>query len=298
MPVSNTLKAALLLLMAEFLLASMGAIIKILAIDLPNEMIVFFRNLFGLVAILPLLISMGSELFKTNRFKLHLLRAAAGVSAMYCFFYSIGHIAFAEAMLVKLSAPLFIPIIAYVWLKESISLWSKIAIALGFVGVAIILDPDANKFTIIALIGLGGAALASVAKVTIRKMGTTEPSARIVFYFAFLSSLISAVPLFWAWVTPSWFELGMLCLMGSIGTVGQLMMTKAYTLAIPGRIAPFTYASLVYASIYGWVFWDETLRWATLAGSLLIFIAGLLTLKKSKKYDSKEASDKESTNAA
>ncbi len=280
---SNTLRAALLLLIAEFLLASMGAIIKVLALELPNEMIVFFRNLFGLIAILPLIITMGKKLFITNRFHLHLLRATVGVSAMYCFFYSIGHIAFAEAMLVKLSAPLFIPIIAYIWLKERISIWSKAAIMIGFIGVAIILDPDASEFTLIALIGLGGAGLASLAKVTIRKMGTTEPSARIVFYFALLSSIISSVPLIWAWVTPSWFELGMLCLMGTIGTIGQLMMTKAYTLAVPGRVAPFTYASLVYASIYGWVFWDEQLRWATLAGSLLIFIAGLLTLKKPKK---------------
>jgi drug/metabolite transporter (DMT)-like permease len=280
---SPTLQASLLLLIAEFLLASMGAIIKVLAIDLPNEMIVFFRNLFGLIAILPLFLRMGSELFKTNRFHLHLLRATVGVSAMYCFFYSIGNIAFAEAMLVKLSAPLFIPIIAYIWLKERISAWSKAAIVLGFIGVAIILDPDASEFTLIALIGLAGAALASMAKVTIRKMGTTEPSARIVFYFAFLSTIISSIPLFWSWVTPDWKALALLCLMGTIGTIGQLMMTRAYTLALPGRIAPFTYASLVYASIYGWVFWDESLRWATIVGSLLIFISGLLTLKKTPK---------------
>lgn len=280
---SPTLQASLLLLIAEFLLASMGAIIKVLAIDLPNEMIVFFRNLFGLIAILPLFLKMGSELFKTNRFHLHLLRATVGVSAMYCFFYSIGNIAFAEAMLVKLSAPLFIPIIAYIWLKERISAWSKAAIVLGFIGVAIILDPDASEFTLIALIGLAGAALASMAKVTIRKMGTTEPSARIVFYFAFLSTIISSIPLFWSWVTPDWKALALLCLMGTIGTIGQLMMTRAYTLALPGRIAPFTYASLVYASIYGWVFWDESLRWATIVGSLLIFISGLLTLKKTPK---------------
>ena len=149
--------------------------------------------------------------------------------------------------------------------------------------MAIILDPDASEFTLIALIGLAGAALASLAKVTIRKMGKTEPSARIVFYFALLSTLISAVPLSWSWTTPTLYSLGLLCLMGTMGTIGQLMMTKAYTLALPGKIAPFTYASLVYASIYGWVFWDESLRWATVVGSLLIFISGLLTLKKSKR---------------
>jgi drug/metabolite transporter (DMT)-like permease len=80
--------------------------------------------------------------------------------------------------------------------------------------------------------------------------------------------------------------------MGTIGTIGQLMMTKAYTMALPGRIAPFTYASLVYASIYGWVFWDESLRWATIAGSLLIFISGLLTLKKTNKPKSEDSNGK------
>lgn len=283
MPLSPTIIAAFLLLAAEFLLASMGAIIKILALDLPNEMIVFFRNLFGLMAILPMLLTLKSSLFKTERFSLHVLRALVGVSAMYCFFYSIGNIAFAEAMLVKLSSPLFIPIIAFLWLGERISLWSKIAIVVGFIGVAIVLDPDASEFTIIALIGLAGAALASTAKVTIRKMGPTEPSARIVFYFAFLSSIISAIPLLWAWKTPSSEQLLWLCLMGTIGTVGQLMMTKAYTLAKPGKVAPFTYASLVYASAYGWLFWDEELRMATMIGSALIICSGLLTMKKPTK---------------
>jgi drug/metabolite transporter (DMT)-like permease len=280
MTLSPTVLAALLLLAAEFLLASMGAIIKVLALDLPNEMIVFFRNLFGLMAILPMLLTLKSSLFKTERLPLHILRAIVGVSAMYCFFYSIGNIAFAEAMLVKLSSPLFIPIIAFFWLGERISFWSKVAIIVGFIGVAIVLDPDASEFTIIALIGLAGAALASTAKVTIRKMGPTEPSARIVFYFAFLSSLISAVPLLWAWTTPTYEQLLWLCLMGTIGTAGQLMMTKAYTLAKPGKVAPFTYASLVYASAYGWFIWDEELRLATVIGSALIIFSGLLTLKK------------------
>jgi len=111
----------------------------------------------------------------------------------------------------------------------------------------------------VALIGLLGGFLAAFAKVTVRRLSRTEPTYRIVFYFAFIATLVSAVPLLWNWQTPSSQSLLLLILMGICGTLGQLFLTRAYGIAQTARIAPFIYFSVVYGSLYGFFIWEETL---------------------------------------
>jgi drug/metabolite transporter (DMT)-like permease len=110
-----------LVILAELMFVIMGAMVKAASATLPNEMIVFFRNLFGLAAVLPLVLREGIPGLATRVPQLHLMRALAGVGAMYCFFYSLGQLPLADAMLLKLTAPIFIPMIALLWLGEGFS---------------------------------------------------------------------------------------------------------------------------------------------------------------------------------
>ncbi|MBL4867022.1 MAG: DMT family transporter [Pseudomonadales bacterium] len=280
MPQDSLLKGALYILAAEFLLSTMAAIIKHLAQELPIEMVVFFRNFFGLIALLPLLVQGGLSQLKTNRFRIHLLRGLTGVTAMYGFFFVIANIPLAEAVLVKLTTPFFLPIIAFIWLGEAINSNTKWAIVIGFIGVVFILRPGAENFEPLAIVGVIAAVFASFAKVCIRRMATTEPSIRIVFYFGIICSSVTAVPLLWTWTPPSteaWFWL---VAMGAIGTCGQLLMTRGYQIANPGQIGPYVYSSLIYASAFGWYFWDETLLLSTGIGCILIIGAGLWNVRK------------------
>jgi drug/metabolite transporter (DMT)-like permease len=105
------LTGALYIILAELFFASMGASIRFVSEDLNNPMVVFARNLVGLLVLLPWLLH-GDNRFKTQVPHLHLLRGLAGVSAMYCFFYAIANLPLANAMLLKLTAPLFIPFVA------------------------------------------------------------------------------------------------------------------------------------------------------------------------------------------
>lgn len=276
---SPLVTGALLIIVSEALLVAMSAAIKIVSVELPNEMLVFFRNVFGLVALSPLLIRAGPSALRTRRLHLHLLRALSGVGAMYCFFYTIASIPLAQAVLFKLTAPFFIPIIALLWLGERLPWSARIAILVGFVGVALILRPGFGGLHHAALFGLLGAALGALAKVAIRRMGETEPPRRIVFYFGTVATLVSAVPLVWAWQTPSLEALGWLGMMGCCATAAQLCLTRAYSLAPAGQIGPFTYISVVFASLLGWLFWNEIPATMTFAGSALVIVAGLLTLR-------------------
>ncbi|WP_435102559.1 DMT family transporter [Arhodomonas sp. AD133] len=272
------IQGAALIILSEALLATMSAAIKVVSADLPNEMLVFFRNLFGLLIVLPVALRHGPSALRTSCPHIHLLRAAAGVGAMYCFFYTIEHIPLAEAILFKLTAPFFIPLIALTWLGERIPVSARLAIALGFGGCALVLGPGSEGWALAGITGLAGAFLAGLAKVAIRRMGRSEPAPRVVFYFGVFATTITAIPLTWSWQTPGLVPLGWLLLMGGCATAAQLCLTRAYSLAPAGQIGPFTYVSVVFGSLLGWLFWGEIPGLATVAGSLFIIGAGLLTL--------------------
>jgi len=272
---NHVIQGALLILLGEGLLSVMGAIIKHLSGEMPTEHIVFYRNLFGLIMLIPIIMHGGFRQLKTQVIHFHLLRAAVGLSAMYGFFYVIGNMPLAEAFLVKLTSPFFMPIVAAIWLGETIKPKTGWAIAIGFIGVMFILRPGTEEFTPIAIIGLVSAALASTAKVTIRRMSVTESSVRIVFYFGAISTLMSAIPLIWSPLALTLSQLPWIALMGLVATLGQLALTKAYRIANPGQIGPYVYSSVVYGACLGWVFWGETLLLTTIIGSGLIIAAGI-----------------------
>jgi drug/metabolite transporter (DMT)-like permease len=275
----NVVKGALFILLSELMFASMGAAVKAASgLGLPNEMLVFMRNLMGLFVIAPLLLRYGTAELSTPVYPLHLLRAVLGLSAMYCFFYVLGQLPLADGMLLKMTSPLFMPLIALLWLGERVARLAILAIPLGFVGVALVLKPGGDV-SWVALLGVLGGALAAVAKVTVRRLSHSESTTRIVFYFALNATLISAVPLAWAWQTPTLEQWGLLGLMGVMGTAGQLLLTRGYGIAPAAKVSPFTYFSVVFGAAYGFLFWDEGLDWLFVAGALLIAVAGVMAVR-------------------
>jgi drug/metabolite transporter (DMT)-like permease len=277
---NHLIQGALLILLGEALLAVMSALIKHLSQELPTELIVFYRNLFGLLLLLPIIFKSGFSQLKTQQLPMHILRASLGLTAMYGFFFVLGNMPLAEAFLVKLTTPFFMPIVAALWLGESIRRKNLAAIIIGFVGVIFILRPGTDSFEPIAIIGLGAAALAGSAKVCIRKMGGTENSVTIVFYFGLFSSCLSLIPLLWSWQVPLMHHWPYILCMGLMGTLGQLALTRAYRIANPGQIGPYVYSSVVYGAALGWFIWGEALLISTLIGSALIITAGLWNAKR------------------
>ena len=153
----------------------MGAIIKHLSLDLPTEIIVFYRNLFGLLLLIPILFNTGFSSLKTQKLHLHLLRAGVGLTAMYGFFYVLGNMPLAEAFLVKLTTPFFMPIIAAIWLGESIRRKNVAAIALGFIGVIFILRPGTDTFTLLISTIIGSALIILAGILNLSKSKAKSP---------------------------------------------------------------------------------------------------------------------------
>jgi len=275
----NVLHGALFILFSELMFASMGAAVKAASwLGLPNEMLVFMRNLMGLFVIAPLLLRYGTAELKTPVYPLHLLRATLGLSAMYCFFYVLGQLPLADGMLLKMTSPFFMPLIALFWLGERVGRMAVFAIPVGFVGVALVLKPG-NDLSWVALLGVLGGLLAAFAKVTVRRLGRSESTTRIVFYFSLNATVISAVPLAWAWQMPTLEQWALLGLMGVMGTAGQLLLTRGYSIAPAAKVSPFTYFSVVFGASYGYLFWGEGLDALFIAGALLIAIAGVMAVR-------------------
>ncbi len=274
-----TASPSLLLCGSSLLFAAAGAAVKLASATVPNEMVVFFRSFFGLLALSPLLALQGPSAVRTRYLGQQVTRALAGLAAMYCFFYTIAHLPLGEAMLLNYSSPLFIPFIAWLWLGEPIPEGIGSAIGLGFVGICLILKPGLGFFSPAALVGVVSGVLTATAMVAIRGLAREEPTTRIVFYFGAVCSAASAPALAWSWRTPSREALSILVAVGVLATSGQLLLTRAYALAPAARLGPFTYATVVFAALFGWGLWGEVPDRLSVAGGALVFAAGVLAIR-------------------
>lgn len=274
------IRAAGYALTASLLFAGMGVAVRYASGELPTPMVVFLRNLFGLLALLPWLVGNGGlAALKTRRLGAHLFRVASGLTAMYCFFYALAHLHLAEAVILNYSSPLFIALFALIWLKEPATRRVLAAIIIGFIGVGLIVKPGAGVWSPAAIVGVGAGVLTALAMVGIRNLSITEPTRRIVFYFSFFATLISAGPMLLYWETPSLHVLAAMALAGIGATLAQLLLTKSYSLVPAAQVGPYTYSSVIFAALFGWLLWNEVPDVLSFAGAALIILAGVMTLR-------------------
>ena len=277
---SPLVKGALLLLLAEACFAGIGAIVKFTSGTASEAQVVFFRNFFALLLMLPFLYKHGFGLLKTTRWYLHLSRALTGIISMYCFFYVLARLPLAQGMLVLLLSPFIVPVIARFWLKERPSRLTLFSIVLGFIGVLLALPANYGSAEAVLLVGLLSAVLVAVTKTTIRYMSDTEPAVRIVFYFSLLTAVLSAIPLPFYW-QPLNNEIWLAFTgMGVLAAIGQLAMTRAYAVAPASDIGMWTYSSVIFAGLFGYLFWQEPVSAAWFGGVLVIFYAGYITTRQ------------------
>ncbi|MCJ8161294.1 DMT family transporter [Acinetobacter zhairhuonensis] len=271
----NLVKAFGFLTLSAFLFSLMGVCIRYASYSVDNPTIVFFRNFIGLFVFLPIICNKGLGFLKTTKIWMHTWRAVVGLIAMYGFFYAIAHLKLSNAMVFTYSSPIFIPLIAWLFLKEKITHSMLLAAAIGLAGVLFVAKPDSGLFNQISLIGLIASFLAAMAFVTVRALTSTEPPERIVFYFCFIGTLISMLPMFWLWRPYTLHELSFLITAGVLANISQIFMSKAYQLAPAGQIGPVNYIAIIFAGTWGYIFWQEVPDHYSLIGFSLI-LAGIL----------------------
>ncbi|MBX2848757.1 MAG: DMT family transporter [Acidiferrobacterales bacterium] len=273
------LLGVILIVLGESLLVSMGAVIKHLSVTMPLPELLFFRNLLALLFIFPLVMRIGVSQLKTPNIGLHALRGIFGVSAMFCMFYAFSTIKLSEAILLKSMSPIFLSLMAWLVLREKLSGLTWLAIFLAFFGVVVIINPGGIAVSVQLgfVAGFISALLAAMAKIMIRKLGRTESSEVIIFYFAICGTLFSLPFALWSWQPISLVNWGFLLFIGLLATFGQLFITKAYTVAKAGKVSIFSYLSTPIAGLLGWFLWREAIDLRLILGSIIVIGAGALS---------------------
>ncbi|MCL5767719.1 DMT family transporter [Acinetobacter sp. ANC5681] len=272
----NLLLAIGCLTTSALLFSIMGICIRYASHTVDNYTIVFFRNVVGLILFLPFIFKQGIGFVKTEKLWMHSWRSIVGLAAMYGFFYAIAHLKLSNAMVFTYSSPIFIPVIAWLFLKEKITIAMLCAAGLGFIGVFCVAKPDQGLLNWISVIGIASSLLASMAFVTVRALTQTEPPERIVFYFCLIGSALSVIPMFWMWRTYHVKELLFLIGAGILANVSQIFMSHAYRLAPAGQIAPVNYMAIIFAGVWGFLLWNEVPDVYSMIGFSFILLAILL----------------------
>lgn len=274
-------------IIAILLFTFMSAIIKAIADDVPSGQAVFFRSFFAIPVILIWLAQRGklSVGLKTRNPMGHVWRGLFGTTAMGLTFTGLGLLPLPEVTAIGFATPIFTVILAAVLLGEKIRFYRVIAVAVGLLGVMIILWPRFSNIgtmeqtaTIGALLILIATMLRSLVQIHIRQLVQHEDTAAIVFYFSVTASLLALLTLPFGWVVPDARTLSLLILAGFIGGVAQIFITSAYRFGSASMLAPYDYTSMIFAIVIGYIFFAELPTFVMLSGALLVIAAGVLVI--------------------
>ncbi len=273
------------MLVAAALFGVMGALVKIAAVDFSSTELVFYRSVFGLVAIYFIILLRTGRWISalvTVHWRAHLHRALAGFAALALFFYAVAHLPLPTAVTLNYTAPLFLALITTLWLGERQAWTLGLAVVLGFIGVVVLLGSGmANQNGWAMWMGLASGLLAAVAYLNVRALGRLgEPDWRVVFYFALISSLGAAAWMAWQGARwPSVRQLPLLLGIGATATLAQLAMTRAYRLGRTLVVGSLAYATVGFSAIYGGLLFHEGLSARSWGGIGLIVAAGLFATR-------------------
>ena len=278
----SPLRGIALKLTAVILFTVMASLIKASSPHVPPGEAVFFRSFFAMPVIVVWLAMRGDLKtgFKVKRPLGHVFRGLIGVSAMGCGFAALGMLPLPEVTAIGYAAPLLTVLLAAVLLGERLRLFRLSAVLLGLVGVTVVLWPRlsleglGDAATLGVILVLVSAVLRALAQIQIRQLVATEETSAIVFYFSLTATLFSLVTVPFGWRLPGPEVVAMLIGAGVIGGVAQIFLTSAYRYAGASVVAPFDYASILFAILFGYVFFDEVPTRMVLIGSALVMVAG------------------------
>jgi drug/metabolite transporter (DMT)-like permease len=263
-------RAALLMLGSTLFFALMAVAIRLASQSLHTFEIAFFRNFFGVIAALPLLVRRGPGLLRTTQLPRYVIRCVIGVGSMFCGFWAIGHLPLAQAVTLSYSTPLFVTILAVWWLGEQVRARRWAAVVVGFVGVLVLVRPGTASFTAGSLVAVAAAVLSAIVSIQIKKLSRTEPADRIVLWTTMLWVPLSLGPALFVWEWPQGITWLWVAAAGALGTSGHMLWTRAIKLGDVSALTPISFMQLPVVALFGFVLFDESVdRW-TLAGAAII----------------------------
>ena len=290
----NPLRGIGLKILSVCVFTAMAICIKASAPHVPPGQAVFFRSFFAMPVILGWLAWQHDLRYglRTRNPLGHLWRGLVGTSAMGFGFTALGLLPLPEATALGYAAPLLTVILAAMFLGERVRAFRLTAVAVGLVGVVIVLMPNLTLVkqggasaaqAVGAMAALLGAVSAALAQVFVRKLIHSEKTATIVFYFSLTATVLSLFTIPFGWVAPVPREAVLLVSAGLLGGLGQILLTESYRHAETAVIAPFEYVSMLLALVLGYGIFGEVPTRPMLIGAALIVAAGLFIIWRERR---------------
>ena len=289
---SDTGRAALLVAGSALGFTLSHGVIRHLGEELHSFEIAFFRNLFGLLVLVPFLVRHGTRAFRTERLGGHLLRGGLQIGAMLMFYTALTFAPLAEVSALSFTAPLFGTVFAVMILGERIRLRRVVALLVGFLGALVIMRPGVVPFNLGAGLVLGSSVMWSLAMVVIKRLSATDSSLTLTAYMGVVMTPLSLVPALWVWKWPEPRHLAWLVVLGSLGAGAQYIMAEGFRLADASTVMPFDFSRLIWASALGYVAFGEVPEvWTYLGGALIFGSSVYIAYRESQAERSPRAGD-------
>lgn len=267
------LRASLLIVFSTLGFTGMHTVIRYASTvdDIHPFEIAFFRNLFGLIVMLPFFWRNGLGVFRTANFPLHALRGSIQIFAMLMFFTALSLSPLAKVAAMSFTAPLFATIGAVLFLGERIHLRRIGALMFGFAGAMIILRPGVIEIDLGMMLVLTSSAIWAMAMLIIKVLSRTDSSITITAYQGLFLTPFSLVAALFVWEWPTWHQLLLFAAMGAMGTVAHMSMAEAFKLADTTAVLPFDFTRLIWAAAVGYLVFAEIPDLWTWVGGITIF---------------------------
>ena len=269
--------AAALMTAAAALHAVDSVIVRHLTADMHPFVIVFFRGLFGLLAVSPWILRCPARL-KSNYRILHLLRAALKIFSLVALTVAIGRAPLADVTAIAFATPIYVTVGAWILLGERLLLQRVLAVMLGFSGVVLILSPAFQSVSPALWWAVLGAALAAVIQLMLKAMSRRDSVDTLVSWNLILTAPLALGPAIWFWTTPSMEQMILLTFQGAAGALNMSMVTRSMSLAPATYVAPFDFLRLPFVSILAFAFFGEVVGLNTWIGAAIVFVATLLLI--------------------
>ena len=278
------LRAALLMLASTVGFGLMAICIRLASQTEPTWEVAFFRNAFGFLSLLPMLVwpvlragdrplARFADSVRTTQLPRYVLRCAVGIVSMFCGFWAIGHLPLSQAISLAYSSPIFITIAAALWLGETVRMRRWLAVAAGFTGVLVIVQPWSHAFSTGTLVAVAAAMMNALVAIQIKQLSRVDKADTIVFWTYVLWVPMSLVPALFVWHPPQGMAWLWLVLSGVLGTVGQLLWTRALKLGEVSALTPISFVQLPIVTLAGWLLFAERVDRGTLLGAAIILSA-------------------------
>ena len=269
----------------------MAVCIRLASEQLHAFEIAFFRNFFGFVFTLPLLVRHGPGLLRTDKLPLYLFRCVIGIVSMLAGFWAIVHLPLAQAVAISYSTPIFVTIGAVFFLGEVVRARRWSAVIIGFIGVLVLMQPGTGDFRMASLVAVLAAVASATAAINIKFLSRTERADAIVVWTTMLWVPLSLLPALWVWQMPVGITWLWIVLSGLLGTTAHMFWTRALAQADASLLTPISFLQVLVVGVFGWwLFGEQVTRW-TVAGAAIIFASNVYIAQREARLARRVVSD-------